>query len=205
MPLFKILKIHEGQIGIWKINEKEIESISLKVKSLEYHPNVISYRNTQRKMQVLATRLLANELFPDHQLMKNEFGKPVLNPDTHSISISNDQNLVVMIGSNEKCGIDIESSNRNLNNIKNKFINEHDFSYNGNNEDLLWTWCAKESMYKIFGTPEIFFKDHLKIKTINKNTLIGECSHKKYLFHCQLNKVKFNNHFLVYTSNFETN
>ena len=63
-----------------------------------------------------------------------------------------------MIGSNEKCGIDIESSERNIMKID-KFINEYDFSYNG---DLLWTWCAKECMYKIYGTSEIFLKNTFK-------------------------------------------
>ena len=86
-----------------------------------------------------------------------------------------------------------------------KFINKNDFSFNGNTEDLLWTWCAKESMYKIYGESEIFFKDHLIIKKNDKNTLIGQCIHKNYLFSCQLNKIIFNNYFLVYTSNFEHN
>ena len=30
MPLLKIHKIHKGQIGIWKIDEKEINSNQLK-------------------------------------------------------------------------------------------------------------------------------------------------------------------------------
>ena len=141
--------------------------------------------------------------FDYYQLKKNHYGKPVLIPESIYISISNDQDLVVMIGSNDKCGIDIECSDRKISKIKDKFINKNDFSYNGSNEDLLWTWCAKESMYKVHGTPEIFFKDHLRINTINNDTLIGECYHEKYLFKCQLNKLKINNHFLVYTSKFE--
>lgn len=205
MPLLKILKIHEGQIGIWKIDENEFISNQFKSTTSEYHPNVSSYKSKHKKMQVLCARLLAQKLLPDHQLLKNKFGKPYLNPNTLSISISNDQDLVAMIVNSEKCGIDIQTPKRKIFNIKKKFINKDDFSYDGNNEDLLWTWCAKESMYKIFGIPEIFFKDHLKIKVINENTLYGECVHEKYFFSCQLNKLKINNHFLVYTSNFETN
>jgi phosphopantetheinyl transferase len=205
MPLLKILKIHKGQIGIWKIDEKEINSNQLNPTPSEYHPKVFTYKSNHKIMQVLSARLLAQELLPDHQLLKNKLGKPYLNPDTLSISISNDQDLVAMIINSEKCGIDIQTPKRKIFKIKKKFINKDDFSYDGNNEDLLWTWCAKESMYKIFGIPEIFFKDHLKIKVINENTLYGECIHEKYLFSCQLNKLKINNHFLVYTSNFETN
>jgi len=204
MPLLKIHKIHNGQIGIWKIDEKEINSNQLKPTPSEYHPKVFTYKSNHKIMQVLSARLLANELYPNHQLLKNKLGKPYLNPDTLSISISNDKDLVAMIGNSEKCGIDIQTPKRKIFKIKKKFINKDDFSYDGNNEDLLWTWCAKESMYKIFGIPEIFFKDHLKIKVINENTLYGECVHEKYFFSCHLNKLKINNHFLVYTSNFET-
>ena len=205
MPLFKILKIQEGLIGIWKINENDLHSNTLINNSSGYHPNFKNYKNKHKKAQVLCTRSLANELFPNHQLAKNDFGKPELRPNSYSISISNTKDLIVMIGSNKKCGIDIESSERNIMKIKDKFINEYDFSYNGNNEDLLWTWCAKECMYKIYGTPEIFFKEHLQIKSIDKNTLVGECCHEKFLFKCQINKMIIDNQFLVYTSNFEAN
>ena len=121
MPLLKILKIHKGQIGIWKIDEKEINSNQLNPTPSEYHPKVFTYKSNHKIMQVLSARLLAQELLPDHQLLKNKLGKPYLNPDTLSISISNDQDLVAMIINSEKCGIDIQTPKRKIFKIKKKF------------------------------------------------------------------------------------
>ena len=205
MPLIKILKFHNSQIGIWKINENENKLNLLKSISNEYHPEVNQYKSKHKKNQVLSTKLLANKLYPKHELIKNKLGKPILQPDNISISISNDQDLIVMMASNKKCGIDLQTPKKKIHLIQHKFINKNDFSYNGNIEDLLWTWCAKECMYKIYGVPEIFFKDHLIITRIDENTLNGQCIHDNYLFNCQLNKMLFNNCFLVYTSNFEPN
>ena len=62
MPLIKILKIHNGQIGIWKINENENKLNLLKSISNEYHPEVNQYKSKHKKNQVLSTKLLANKL-----------------------------------------------------------------------------------------------------------------------------------------------
>jgi len=204
MPLIKIHKTHNGQIGIWEIDEKENKLKLLKTKSKEYHPNISTYKNNHKVNQVLSTKLLAHKMYPNHDLKKNEFGKPFLDPENISISISNDRDLIVMMGSTSKCGIDLQFPKKKIDLIQHKFINKNDFSFKGKTEDLLWTWCAKESMYKIYGVPEIFFKDNLKITILNENTLYGECLHEKYLFNCHINKMLINNYFLVYTSNFET-
>ena len=209
-------------IGIDIVSIKRIKS-SIKnknfIKRIYNYQEILKCKKSFNQINCYAKRFAAKEAFSkaigtgisngikfnEIVVTNNKFGKPYLNPNTLSISISNDQDLVAMIVNSEKCGIDIQTPKRKIFNIKKKFINKDDFSYDGNNEDLLWTWCAKESMYKILGIPEIFFKDHLKIKVINENTLYGECIHEKYFFSCQLNKLKINNHFLVYTSNFETN
>jgi len=119
--------------------------------------------------------------------------------------LSNDKSLIAMLSSNEKCGIDIQSFNCKIKNIQHKFVNNKDFSYQGTEEELMWTWCAKESMYKVYGTPEIFFKDHLIVYLKEGNELFGECIHDEYSYKCTLSIMRFKNNFIVYTKNIELN
>ncbi len=205
MPLIKTYELINSQVNIWEIDKNQDDLESAKQISMNYHRHLSNYKNKNKINQILATRLLANTLFPGHELLQNKNGKPFLDPTSQQISLSNDKNTIALFASNEKCGIDIQSYNKSIKKIQHKFVNNKDFSYQGNEEELMWTWCAKESMYKIYGIPEIFFKDHLIIKQNNNNELYGECIHTKFPYKCALKTIRLKNYFLVYTKNLELN
>jgi phosphopantetheinyl transferase len=203
MPFIKIEKIKSGTIGFWEIAENDDFSHANSIFKL-YHPNWLDYKNIQRRQQILATRLLADKMCPNVEIFQNNFGKPYFKNKNKHLSISNDKNIIVLYLSNQPCGIDIQSSNKKVLNIAYKFHNKNDFAADSNEEELIHLWCAKESIYKIHGKPEILFKNHITI--LNKkedNRFYGTCSHPNYSFTCRINKLKIKNYCLVYTSDFE--
>jgi phosphopantetheinyl transferase len=203
MPFIKIENLNSGTIGFWKIDENDDFNYANSILE-SYHPNWLNYKNTHRKKQILATRLLAEKMCPNTAIFQNSFGKPCFKLKNKYLSISNDENIIVLYLSNQPCGIDIQSSNSKVLSISHKFHNKNDFANKSNEEELIHLWCAKESIYKIFGKPEILFKQHITIfKRKKDNRTYGTCSHPNFSFNCRVNNLKFENYYLVYTSDFE--
>jgi len=203
MPFIKIEKIKSGLIGFWEIAEKDDFNLANSIFK-SYHPNCKNYKNEYRQKQILATRLLANKMCPKENIFQDSFGKPHFESKEKYLSISNDQDIVVLYISNQPCGKDIQSINKKISNISHKFLNKNDFAKDYNEKELIHLWCAKESMYKIYGNPEILFKKHLTIFEIKgDNTLHGISSQPNFLFNCIINNLKFKNYYLVYTSSFK--
>jgi 4'-phosphopantetheinyl transferase len=64
-------------------------------------------------------------------------------------------------------GIDIEKQRPKIEIIAKKFVN-YEFNYlNGNSPNymrkLTVIWCVKESLYKLFATPGMLFKEHFMV------------------------------------------
>ena len=204
MPLIDTFYDNNSKIGIWEIDNNDKLSKYNQWLSASYHPDVLNYKNKTRIQQVFAARMLSNELYPGYELCQNKQKKPFLKPPDFYISLSNDNNYVAMIGSNIRCGIDIQSEKSNIKKIQHKFVNTYDCINNGNLNELMWLWCAKETLYKVFGVPEILFKEHLIVFYNDENQLYGKCIHSDYSFKCRLYNKKYKNNFLVYTGKLDS-
>ena len=169
----------------------------------EYHPNIRSYKNPNRVNQILNTRQIIKKMVDNNiELTQNRFGKPILKGSKKYISISNHKNMIAIMIADFYCGIDLESFNRNLSNIKHKFINSTDFSLEGKNRFLTEIWCAKEVLYKIHGIPEINFKKHLFVEK-NNEQIIGRCEHDDISFKSKLNLLNYDNTLLMFNTNYQ--
>jgi len=203
MPFIKTEKIKSGIIGFWEIGENDDFTLANSIFQ-SYHPNCLNYKNEYRKKQILATRLLANQMCPEEKIYQDSSGKPHFKSKEKHLSISNDQDIVVLYISNQPCGIDIQTLKKKISSISHKFLNKNDFAKKDDENELIHLWCAKESMYKIYGTPKILFKNHLTIFKIKENSkLRGVSSQPNFLFNCIINTLKFKNYYLVYTSDFK--
>ncbi len=203
MPFIKTEKIKSGLIGFWEIAENDDFNLANSIFK-SYHPNCLNYKSEYRKKQILATRLLANQMCPEENIFQDSFGKPHFKSKEKYLSISNDQDIVVLYISNQPCGIDIQTLNKKISVISHKFLNRNDFAKNHNENELIHLWCAKEAMYKIYGTPKILFKKHLTVFKIKEDSkLRGASSKPNFLFNCIINNMKFKNYYLVYTSDFK--
>ncbi|MFY0713372.1 4'-phosphopantetheinyl transferase superfamily protein [Seonamhaeicola sp. NFXS20] len=165
MPLYKTLNPNQQTcVKIWKITESYHElmkPLTLKTESLQ---RVERMKSEMHQRGFLSVRRLLSEFgYQDADLYYDELGKPHL-MDGKQISITHSFNFSAVIISDEVVGIDIEKQREKIKVIAHKFIG-YEYNYLDENEPdyikkLTAIWCVKESLYKLFATPGLSFKNH---------------------------------------------
>lgn len=174
MPLYKTITPNTQTIvKIWKITESFndlMQTVNLKPKSLE---RVLNMKSELHQRGFLSVRCLLKAFgYEDVDLSYDENGKPYLKDGKH-ISITHSFQFSAVIISDTIIGIDIEKQRDKIVVIANKFI-DYEFNYlNKNASDyinkLTIIWCIKESLYKLFSTPGLSFKQHCLVIPISDN------------------------------------
>jgi phosphopantetheinyl transferase len=135
----------------------EIEQInkSIKLGIIDLHEfntihGLVSKREIEKKALIYLLKALN---INSDELVYNENNKPFLISGKPFLSITHSfQYLAVVVNSEMLTGIDMELKRL-------KIINA------GNDIDrLTCLWCAKETVYKIYGHKGVNFKDHIKVK-----------------------------------------
>jgi phosphopantetheinyl transferase len=176
-------------IGVWKISESinELNALSEEVKFNQI-------KSQKRKLEILSVRALLEKMCVNVKLDYNKYGAPVLD-NNKKIAISHSKQLVAIIVSEFKSGIDTEIISKRILKIKDKFISTND-NINESQEDLTIAWSTKECIYKWHQKGNLNFKDDILIKKINHLSKTIEVFFDENLF--ILNFLKINNHILVY-------
>ena len=192
MGLIFLNRHKKYQFGVWEINESLIDIYK------GYKDNIFDkLKNNKRKLEYVCTRLLLKEFESNLKISYNKYGAPILN-NNKCISISHSNNLVAIVISDKKVGIDIEKISKKPLSISHKFISEND-NISMDINDTCLAWSAKEAIYKLHEIGGLDFKNDILIQKINKEKNIIKAKFKnKTLF---LNYQKINNHFLVYVCN----
>lgn len=165
MPLYKTITPNsQTTVKIWKIEESYndlFESVSLKPKSLE---RVLNMKSELHQRGFLSVRkLLAEFGYEDIDLHYDRNGKPYLKDGKH-ISITHSFTFSAVVVSDNIVGIDIEKQREKISIIAHKFI-DYEFNYLEESDTdyikkLTIIWCVKESLYKLFATLGLSFKEH---------------------------------------------
>ena len=165
MPLYKsITPNSQTHVKIWKITESYndlLKPITLKPENLE---RVIGMKSELHQRGFLSVRhLLAEFGYQDEDLFYDEFGKPHLK-DGRYISITHSFIFSAVVVSDNMVGIDIEKQRDKISIIAHKFI-DYEFNFLKREDadyvrKLTAIWCVKESLYKLFATPGLSFKEH---------------------------------------------
>ncbi len=166
MPLQKIQTLGKEQAwGLWQITETEEE---LSFASMESCPEEIV--NRQKRLEWQAARVLIKSLLEDfglpyYGLRKDEFGKPYLKDHIHQISLSHSYPYVLaQIDRWQAVGVDLEQPKEKLRKIAYRVFSKDEVKDADNNVvKLCIYWCAKESLYKIYGKRTLRFTDHLQV------------------------------------------
>ena len=168
MPLYKTFRPNTNSIiKLWKITESLEElmaPLDLKKNSKD---RVLSMKSEIHQCGFLSVRhLLRSEGYTDQDLYYDDNGKPHLKDGKH-ISISHSFDFSGIIISDSEVGIDIEKQRQKIGIIAKKFV-DYELNYlNENAEDyvkkLTIIWCIKESLYKLFATPGMVFKNHFLV------------------------------------------
>lgn len=165
MPLYKTLNPNsQTTVKIWKITESYdelIQPITLRTESMQ---RVLGMKSELHQRGFLSVRhLLAECGYTDADLYYDDNGKPHLK-DGKYISITHSFTFSGIIVSDTKVGIDIEKQRNKITIIAHKFV-DYEFDYlEKNAEDyiqkLTVIWGIKESLYKLFATPGMLFREH---------------------------------------------
>ncbi|EDP71098.1 hypothetical protein FBALC1_01402 [Flavobacteriales bacterium ALC-1] len=168
MPLYKSISVNsQTTVKIWKIEESYddlIQPLDLKPQSLE---RVLGMKSELHQRGFLSVRHLLREYgYTDQDLYYDDNGKPHLKDGKH-ISITHSFTFSGAIVSNKDVGIDIEMQRDKIGVIAKKFV-EYEFNYLDTcSEDyirkLTVIWGIKESLYKLFATPGMLFKEHFLV------------------------------------------
>lgn len=191
MPLYKTITPNsQTTVKIWKITESYDElfhPLDLKSNSLE---RVLGMKSELHQRGFLSVRHLLRKFgYTDQDLYYDENGKPHLKDGNH-ISITHSFTFSAVIISNDEVGIDIEMQREKIGRIANKFI-DYEFQYLEKDSDcyvrrLTVIWGIKESLYKLFATPGMLFKEHFLVIPflINDGNTVSwiDYKNKKYRF-----------------------
>ena len=168
MPLYKTITPNSQSIvKIWKITESFEElwaPLDLKTNSAD---RVLGMKSESHQKGFLSVRHLLRDLgYTDQDLFYDSNGKPHLK-DGKCISITHSHNFSAIIVSTNEVGIDIEMQREKIARIAPKFI-DYEFQYLDDASDcyirrLTIIWGIKESLYKLFATPGMIFKDHFLV------------------------------------------
>lgn len=168
MPLYKSISVNsQTTVKIWKIEESYddlMQPLDLKPNSLE---RVLGMKSELHQRGFLSVRHLLHEFgYTDQDLFYDENGKPHLRDGKH-ISITHSFTFSGVIVSDKEVGIDIEKQRDKITIIAQKFV-DYEFNYLSDSakdyiNKLTVIWCIKESLYKLFATPGMLFKDHFLV------------------------------------------
>jgi len=168
MPLYKTITPNsQTTVKIWKITESFsdlLQPLTLKPESLE---RVSGMKSEIHRRGFLSVRhLLRSFGYTDQELFYDQYGKPHLKDGKH-ISISHSFTFSGVAISDSEIGIDIEMQREKIGIIANKFV-DYEFNYLNREsanyiKKLTVIWCIKESLYKLFATPGMLFREHFLV------------------------------------------
>jgi len=165
MPIFYQQDIDEStRLGIWKIEEDEdffLKQVPLQKEIT--HPH--------KRLQHLAGRFLLKFLFPAFpvKLIKiADTKKPFLEDEAYHFSISHcDDYAAAIVSKTERVGVDVEIPSFKIDRIKNKFLNELEFSILNPEfsiTQLTLMWCCKEAVYKWWSYGGVDFSEKIRLQ-----------------------------------------
>ena len=193
MPITHKIEKEEASILVWEITET-LEGLL----DLYGNINTANYTSEKRKKEHLISRLMVNKICKNGAIIYNEFGAPELDNAKH-LSISHSNELVTIIISNKKTGLDIEKISEKALRTASKFVAEKNL-IKLNKEKATLIWCIKEAVYKWHQKGGIdFIKDIIIAEFFAKeHGNVTAYFREKEL---NLNYLKINNHYLVYVCN----
>mgnify|MGYP000152860289 CR=1 FL=1 len=168
MPLYKSISVNsQTTVKIWKIEESYddlMQPLDLKSQSLN---RVLGMKSELHQRGFLSVRHLLYEFgYTDQDLFYDDNGKPHLKDGKH-ISITHSFTFSGVIISDNEVGIDIEKQRNKIGIIAKKFV-DYEFHYLDKNASdyirkLTVIWGIKESLYKLFATPGMLFREHFLV------------------------------------------
>lgn len=196
MPLHKTITVNANTKAlIWKI-EESLEALSQGIELTPHCQKRFDSMKSEihRKGFMSIRHLLAEVGYMDKDLYYDDFGKPHLH-NGKRISITHSHEFTgIIVSDKTEVGIDIEKQRDKILRIAHKFTPLKEYHTLANEEALIRkltiVWCAKESIYKLYGKHGLLFLEHINVadfdfdaeKTTAKVNCDGKVSEYQILF-----------------------
>lgn len=158
-------------ISVWKITEDETYFLSRLQLNNEEKEYLKTIKHVGKRLQWLSSRLMIrHHLKTDDfiELRYMEWGQPKLVNFEHHISISHTMDTSAVIVSKDRhVGIDIEKSSSKIKKVAHKFISDKERTQRNcelSQDEMMFIWSAKESLYKFYGNGQVDFRKHLWVR-----------------------------------------
>jgi 4'-phosphopantetheinyl transferase len=174
MPLIETINVEDkARIGIWKIEESYEElkwQLQWGQRDLEQFKAI---KDEQRAIHWLSSRVLLRQMLNTDKfidLQTDEYGKRFLANFDSQLSISHSGDLVAVILSGNKVGIDLQRIDQKIEPLAQKFISKKEWEEIEKDhllERIHIYWCGKEALYKLYGKRKLDFRENLYIHPFN--------------------------------------
>lgn len=206
MPFVTEIQIAFGRAGIWELTESPQELAEYFQFSPLEKTEFEKINAPKRQTEYLATRLLLQKLSGKKtEISYQPDGRPVLEESKLNVSISHSANLVVVLLSENACGVDAELNYRNIDNVAKRFLHPDEISHidsTGNRRFLqMLHWCAKEAIFKCSRQHGIQFDQQIKIEPFdaeNETSFSGTLLSENTTEHFSLQLMEFKNNIIVF-------
>ncbi len=182
MPVNRTIKVTANRhVCIWHVEESYDELLQQLSPNPEDLELLQSFRSTKKQLEWLAGRLTLKHLcqmldIEYGGITKDEHGKPSLRGQNYEISLTHSFPYVAsIIDLNSPVGIDLEQPRDKILRIAHKFLSEKELDFCQKNIiGLNMAWCAKETLYKIYGKKGLIFNEHMNLEpyTMANDTVI---------------------------------
>lgn len=169
MPLLLDRELaNNTRLAVWKVKEENSFFLSALGLSKKERTDYDKMR-PHRQKEWLSSRYLLHFISAEKErkrLVKTESGKPSIQGCNRFISLSHSKDMVAVMISDDRVGLDIQKEEAKISRIQHKFISEQEYASIPEENLLAYYhvfWGAKESMYKAYGLKELEFKDHMHL------------------------------------------
>jgi phosphopantetheinyl transferase len=148
-------------IGVWETDESAETLHRLAGLTGKEEAHYLTLKSQIRRKQWLSYHAIIRDLLGDEasEVTYDAFGKPFLCNKSHFLSVSHSGDYSAVIVSRQfPVGIDIEKIRDRVERVKDMFLSKEEVVQIGSankTEKMIMCWGAKESLYKIYGNPEL--------------------------------------------------
>ncbi len=196
-----------SRIGVWHVTESEAELRAMTSIPSDELEEISYIKSESLRKQKLAVRALLDTMIEGKvYLSHHDNGKPYLENDATSISITHtDKFVAIILSDGAEVGIDCESLDRDFSVVEKKALSEDeidDLDDNKRNEQLAIYWCAKEAIYKLTSQYNVDFAEQIELDSFrihHEGDLSATFTDKdNYENELELHYITFDRHVVVW-------
>lgn len=196
-----------SRIGVWQITESEAELRAMTSVPSDELEEISYIKSESLRKQKLAVRALLDAMTEGKvYLSHHDNGKPYLENDATSISITHtDKYVAIILSDGAEVGIDCESLDRDFSAVEKKALSEEeidDLDNNKRNEQLAIYWCAKEAIFKLTSQYNVNFAEQIELDSFHihhEGDLSATFTDKDdYEYEFELHYITFDRYVLVW-------